>query len=129
MTSRTATAFLSTPREEVFAFLSEIENLPRWATEFARELRNDGQQVTVINGLGEFVVAIEAEPDTGVIDIYAGPDPDHMALFPTRVIPLPNGGSAYSFTMFQDATVPDDLFESQYQSLLRELDNLRRAFG
>jgi hypothetical protein len=31
--------------------------------------------------------------------------------------------------MFQAAEVPDELFESQYASLLREFDNIRLEFG
>ena len=41
------------------------------------------------NGLGEFVFRIEADPRTGVIDMFAGPQPDGLALFPTRVVALP----------------------------------------
>lgn len=39
MISRTVTVVLDAPKEEVFGFLSRVENLPQWATEFARELR------------------------------------------------------------------------------------------
>ena len=41
MRSRTVTTVLPAPKREVFAYMSEIENLPEWATEFARELRRD----------------------------------------------------------------------------------------
>jgi hypothetical protein len=30
--------------------------------------------------------------------------------------------------MFQGPEMPDELFESQYQSLLREFENIRREF-
>jgi hypothetical protein len=82
----------------------------------------------VVNGLGEFYVSIDADRDTGVIDMYAGPTETELALFPTRVVALPAGGSAFSFTMFQGAEMPDELFESQYQSLLREFENIEREF-
>jgi hypothetical protein len=80
----------------------------------------------VVNGLGEFYFTIAADEQTGVIDMYAGPTEDELALFPTRVVPLPGGRSAYTFTMFQAPGMPDDLFESHYQSLLREFDSLHR---
>ena len=41
MINRTVTTVLDAPKEEVFAFLAEIENLPEWATEFAHELKYD----------------------------------------------------------------------------------------
>jgi hypothetical protein len=129
MQTRTVTTVLEAPRDEVFGYLSEVENLPRWATEFARELRYEDGWAKVVNGLGEFYFTIDADPDTGVIDMYAGPSPDELALFPTRVVELADGATAYSFTMFQQPGMPDELFESQYSSLLKEFDNIRREFS
>ena len=129
METRTATTILSAPKTQVFDYLSRIENLPAWATEFARELRYEDGKPKVVNGLGEFYFAIDADPATGVIDMYAGPAEDELGLFPTRVVGLPGGASAFTFTMFQAPGMPDELFESQYRSLLRELENLRARFG
>lgn len=124
MLSQTVTAVLDAPRDEVFAFLSDVDNLPLWATEFARELRHDGEHTVVVNGLGEFVFSIDADEETGVIDMYAD-----GALFPTRVVPLDADRSAYTFTMFKAPGMPDELFESQHRSLLREFDNIRDRFA
>jgi hypothetical protein len=129
MQTRTVTTVLEAPREEVFSYLSKVENLPEWATEFARELKYENGHAKVVNGLGEFYFTIDADPDTGVIDMYVGPSPDELALFPTRVVELPGGASAYSFTMFQQPGMPDELFESQYASLLKEFDNIRRELS
>jgi hypothetical protein len=124
MLSQTVTAVLDAPRDDVFAFLSDVDNLPLWATEFARELRRDGDRTVVVNGLGELAFSIDADEETGVIDMYAD-----GALFPTRVVALGAARSAYTFTMFKAPGMPDDLFDAQYRSLLREFDNIRRRFG
>ena len=129
METRTATTILSASKTQVFDYLSRIENLPAWATEFARELRYEDGKSKVVNGLGEFYFVIDADPATGVIDMYAGPAEDKLGLFPTRVVGLPGGASAFTFTMFQAPGMPDETFESQYRSLLRELENLRARFG
>ena len=129
MQARTVTAVLDAPREKVFRYLADVENLPTWATEFARELRFEDGKAKVVNGLGEFYFSIEADPDTGVIDMYAGPTEEELALFPTRVVGLPGGKVAYSFTMFQGPEMPEELFESQYEALLREFDNIRDRFA
>ena len=129
MISRTVTAVLDAPQGDVFDYLSRVENLPEWATDFARELRFEDGKAKVVNGLGEFYFRIEADPATGVIDMYAGPSEDELALFPTRVVGLEAGRSAYSFTMFKAPGMPDDLFESQYESLRREFDNIRGRFA
>jgi hypothetical protein len=101
MRSETVTAILTAPQKAVFTYLSDIEKLPRWATEFARELKRDGDEYKVVNGLGEFFFEIKADPDTGVIDMFAGPSKDQMAIFPARAVALPDGRTAFSFTMFQ----------------------------
>jgi hypothetical protein len=129
MQERTVTAVLDAPKDHVFGYLSQIDNLPRWATEVARELRYEDGKAKVVNGLGELYFSIEADPETGVIDMYAGPSENELSLFPTRVVELPGGRSAFTFTMFQAPGTPDDLFESQYQSLLREFDNIRRELS
>jgi len=99
---------------------------PLWATEFARELKYEEGKAKVVNGLGEFYFTIEADPSSGVIDMYAGRTEGDMALFPSRVVGLGPCKSAYSFTMFKAPDASDELFESQYRSLQREMDNIRR---
>jgi hypothetical protein len=100
-----------------------------WATEFARELRRQGEDYKIVNGLGEFYFEIKADSQTGVIDMFAGPAKDQMAIFPTRVVALPDGSTAFSFTMFQGPEMPDQLFESQHESLKREFTNIQAAFA
>jgi hypothetical protein len=127
--ARSVTATFRAPREEVFRYLADVERLPEWATEFARELKVVDGRHKVVNGLGEFFFEIRADKESGVIDMLAGPTDDQLALFPTRVVGLPGGGSAFTFTMFQAPGMPDELFESQHASLLREFENLERRFG
>jgi hypothetical protein len=129
MRSESVTTVLDAPAEDVFAYLSRIDNLPEWATEFARELRWENGKAIVRNGLGEFLFRIEAEPGTGVIDMFTGPTADELALFPTRVVALRGERSAFTFTMFQGPGLSDELFESQHASLLRELEGLQARFA
>src|SRR5437764_10260805 len=81
MKSETVTTVVPAPRKAVFEYISDIKKLPEWATEFARELKRDGEDYKVVNGLGEFYFEIKADPQTGVIDMFAGPSKDHMAIF------------------------------------------------
>jgi hypothetical protein len=129
MNHHTLTTTFGAPRDEVFAFLADIEKLPEWATEFAREVKLVDGPYKVVNGLGEFFFEIRADRASGVIDMLAGPSEDSLALFPTRVVALPNGGSAFTFTMFRGPGQPEEQFEGQFESLRREFDNLERRFG
>jgi hypothetical protein len=128
MRNATVTTVLDAPQPEVFAYMADIRNVPEWATEFARELRREGEDYKVVNGLGEFFFTIDADPSSGVIDMYAGPTKDGMAVFPARAVSLPDGRTAFSFTMFQGPDMPDELFESQHESLKREFANIERRF-
>jgi hypothetical protein len=129
MRTATVTTVLDAPAERVFDYLAEVENLPEWATEFARELRREGDDYKVRNGLGEFFFTIRADRATGVIDMLSGPAKDAMALFPTRAVGLPDGRTAFTFTMFQAPDMPDELFEAQHASLQRELAGLERLIA
>jgi hypothetical protein len=129
MRSETVTTILSAPQQQVFEYMSDIERLPQWATEFARELKREGEDYKVVNGLGEFYFEIKADLETGVIDMFAGPTKEQMAIFPTRAVPLPGGHTAFSFTMFQGPDMPDETFEAQHQSLKREFTNIEAAFA
>jgi len=129
MRSETVTTVIPAPQTAVFEYLSDIEKLPEWATDFARELKRDGEDYKVVNGLGEFYFEIKSDPHTGVIDMFAGPTKDQMAIFPTRAVALPDDNTAFSFTMFQGPEMPDQLFESQHQSLKREFTNIEAAFA
>jgi hypothetical protein len=129
MRHQTVTAAFTAAPDEVFAYLADIEKLPEWATEFARELKLVEGHYKVVNGLGEFLVELRADADSGVIDMHAGPNEDALLCFPTRVVATPTGGSAFTFTMFQAPGQPDDQFESQHAALLREFENLEQRFG
>jgi len=124
MRSETVTTVLPVSQERVFEYMSDIRNLPEWATEFARELREEDGEYRVVNNLGEFLFEIRADERTGVIDMYAGPTREQLAVFPTRAVALPDGSTSYSFTMFQAPGMPDELFESQHASLKREFENI-----
>ena len=129
MKHHTVTTTFAAPPDEVFAYLADIEKLPEWATEFARELKLVEGRYKVVNGLGELFFEIRADRGSGVIDMLAGPSEDSLALFPTRVVPLGDGGSAFTFTMFQAPGQPEEQFEGQFASLRREFGNLERRFG
>ncbi|HWT23113.1 MAG TPA: SRPBCC family protein [Solirubrobacteraceae bacterium] len=120
------TTVLNAPQAQVFEYLADVEHLPEWATEFARELKREGDDYKVVNGLGEFFFEIRADRASGVIDMLAGPTKRDMAVFPTRAVALPDGRTAYSFTMFQGPGMTDELFEAQHASLRREFANIER---
>ena len=63
MRHQTVTPTLATPPDELFAYLADIEKLPEWATEFAREQRLVDGRHKVVNGQGEFKTVGDETPE------------------------------------------------------------------
>jgi hypothetical protein len=129
MNNRTVTIFVAATKDSVFDFLSKVENLPVWATEFCEELKKDGKHYKVVTSAGELFFKIESDRKTGVVDMFAGPTLDRMGIFPCRVVAIPGGATTISFTFFQPPDMPDEIYERQYKSLLIEMDGLKKRFG
>ncbi len=128
MNSKTATLVLHAPKESVFSFLSNVENLPKWATIFCRELKIVDGKCKVVTPSGELFFEMVSDKKTGVIDMFAGTNERQMGIFPVRVIDLSNGACVILFTMFQTPGMSDEQFVAQYQSLLEEFENIKRIF-
>jgi len=126
MNSKTTALFLPTPKERVFSYLSAIENLPMWATEFCLELKPVEGKYKVVTPMGEIFCEIAHDERTGVIDFFTGPDEGAMGILPVRVLDLPGGSSVTLFTMLQSPDTSKEQFDGQFKSLLRELENIKR---
>ena len=127
MNTSTHTLSLSASKEEAFAFLSRIENLPKWATQFCLALSTDSEgRYKVVTPQGELFFRIEADPRTGVIDMYGGPTEDQLAYWPARVVARPGHGSLFVFTAMQYPGVSDDAFAAQCAGLELEFESVRR---
>jgi hypothetical protein len=125
MQTSTHTLPLAAAKEKAFAFLANVENLPKWATAFCLRLTRDAAgRWKVVTPEGEIFFRIAADPATGVIDMYGGPSEERMAYWPARVVERP-GGSLFIFTAFQYPGMPDDVFKAQCDGLLREFEHIR----
>ena len=129
MNSKTATIMLHAPKDRVFSYLSDVTNLPKWATVFCKEIKMIDGKTKIVTPMGELFFEIESDKKTGVIDMYAGPNEKQMSIFPARVIDMPGGASVILFTMFQTPGMTDEQFNAQYESLLKEFDNIKREFA
>lgn len=127
MKTRTMSVTLSADRDAVFAFLSDLENLPRWAPLLCRTLRRDGRHWRARTPGGEDYIALLAEARTGVIDLLLGAQPDEMALLPLRVVGQSHG-AAVTGALFQSPDWADELFEQYHAALLAGLRGLTTLY-
>jgi hypothetical protein len=127
MRTSTHTLPLTTTKEKAFAFLSDIENLPKWATVFCKELKRDGKgRYKVVTPRGEIFFRIEADARTGVVDMHGGPSEDQMSYWPARVVERPGHGSLFIFTAMQYPGISDEAFAAQCAGLEHEFPLIER---
>jgi len=129
MTIRTVHLTLAAPREPVFNFLADIENLPLWAGEFCARPELRQGRWWAYTAAGEMVVDLESSAGTGVIDLRAGPAPDRLGLRPIRVLALAACRTLVSVTLLPAPGMSAEQAERWYRSLLADLRGLRLRFG
>lgn len=124
MRSNTEHVTINVDHRQLFAFLAEPRNLPKWAVGFCEAIRREGERWLVHTRQGELAIRYVTHPGMGIIDFYVSVAPGTETAAFSRV--LPNGdGSEYVFTQFQTPGMPDDVFEGQVRALREELVVLR----
>jgi hypothetical protein len=124
MRADTKTISIQAKSDKVMAFLTDPENLPRWAVGFAKSVRPDGDRWIVTTGGGEMGIRIVAERSLGVLDFYMSPAPGIEGMAASRVVPA-GDGVEYVFTQFQAPGMPDDVFAKNVGALTHELTVLK----
>jgi hypothetical protein len=107
--SRTLSVSIDCPPGTVYDFVSNPENLPKWATAFCHTVRKADAEWIVDTPQGPAKVRFSDRNQLGVLDHYVNPAPGVEVYMPMRV--LANGaGSEVIFTLFW---LPD-MSEEQY---------------
>ena len=109
---------------QVYAFVSDPENLPQWATAFCLSVRRSGDEWIVGTPQGPVRVAFVAENDFGVLDHVVTLASGIAILSPMRVVA--NGaGSEVVFTLFQPPGMSDAEFAADAAMVERDLGTLK----
>jgi hypothetical protein len=111
---------------DVYAFTSQVENVPRWAAGLARGVeRVDGEWVGD-SPMGRVKIRFARPNDLGVLDHDVVLPSGETVHNPMRVVP--NGaGSEVTFTLFRRPGVSDDEFRSDAAAVRKDLDTLKRV--
>jgi hypothetical protein len=103
---------------QVYEFVSNPENLPKWARAFCRSVRRSEGDWIVETSDGPMRITFVEQNEFGVLDHYVSPAPGLEILNPMRVVP--NGsGSEVIFTLFQSP----DMSEEEYSEDLRLVEH------
>lgn len=92
MRSHHVSRVVPAPPERVYAYASDIENLPDWAAGLAQSaVIHDGDELIVSSPMGEVRVRFVARNDFGVLDHDVKLPSGRVVSNPLRVVTHPNG--------------------------------------
>jgi hypothetical protein len=129
MNINTLTVTVSAPRNIVFNFLADIENLPKWSGGYCEGITLQRGRWWAFTADGEQVVDIESNVGTGVIDLRAGPKPELMTLTPIRVVALSTRHTLISFVLIEAPDRGPEIFERRCRIWREAVKGLPRRFG
>jgi uncharacterized protein YndB with AHSA1/START domain len=129
MTIRTIALTLSAPRDNVFNFLADIENLPKWAGGYYERLTLQRGRWCALTAEGDQVVDLETSAGTGVIDLRSGPLPERLTLMPIRVVALSPRRTLVSVTVIESPDQTAPAFARRYLIWRTAVEGLLRRFG
>ena len=122
--SRTLSISINCHPKKVYGFVSDPENLPRWATAFCKSVRKSNAEWIVDTPQGPMKVRFVEKNDFGVLDHYVNPAPGVEVYVPMRV--LSNGsGSEVIFTLFRLPDMSDEKYAEDIGLVERDLRTLK----
>ena len=121
--SRTLSVSIDADPRAVYGFVSNPENLPRWAPGLCQAVRRVGDDWIVETPQGPLKVQFAAANDFGVLDHrVTGPAVD--VYLPMRVVP--NGaGSEVLFTLFRQPEMSDEQYAEDARLVEDDLARLK----
>jgi hypothetical protein len=123
--SETRTVSIAAPPDTVLDFLADPLTIPRWAPNFARAIRPDGEFWMVDTGGGELRIHVRVSREYGTVDLLR-PGAPHGAQVGAFSRVISNGaGSEFMFTLFFDARASEDAIARQMTVVEEELRTVR----
>lgn len=114
------------PPDQVYAFASNPENLPKWASGLANGVRKEGNEWLADSPMGKIKIRFAEENEFGVLDhdvTLASGETFHN---PMRVIA--NGeGSEIVFTLYRLPGVSDKAFAKDAAIIRKDLEKLKKV--
>ena len=117
--------YIARPPSEVYEFVSDPRNLPRWAAGLSRsEVRRDGDEWIAHAPFGKVRVKFVQPNSLGVIDHDVTLESGVTVHNPMRVVP--NGeGSEFVFTLIRRPDVSDGQFAQDRSAVENDLKTLK----
>lgn len=126
MKSETLNIYIDRSWQEVYEFVSDLMNFPKWAKTFCRSVKkqdNTWYEIETPQGLVRF--RITPRNEFGVVDHYLISPKGAEVYVPMRVVK--NGtGCEMIFTLFQQPGMTDEQFASDRALVEKDLATLKK---
>ncbi len=123
--SKTISVQIAREPAAVYAYVTDLNNLPCWATTFCKSIRKEQTGWLMETSLGTLAIRLAPENSLGVLDHYLTPPGGEMLYVPLRVVA--NGTeSEVLFTLFRLPGVSDANFAADAALVRQDLDSLKR---
>lgn len=111
--------------QDVYRFVSNGENVPKWAAGLGSGAQRAGNEWLIEGPLGKVKVRFAPANDFGVADHDVELEPGVVVHNPIRVVPNA-AGSTVIFTLLRRAGVTEQQFADDESAVARDLATLKR---
>lgn len=119
---------IAAPAADVYAFVANAENLPRWAAGLSQStVTRDGDGWVVDSPMGRVFVRFAPLNSYGVVDHHVTLPSGEVVYNPLRVVANDRGCDVV-FSLFRRDGMSDEEFVDDARRVQADLDELRRLF-
>jgi len=114
---------INRPADQVYEFVSNPENLPKWAAGLSGSIKNVNGDWIAESPMGRVKVKFADKNKSGILDHDVTLPSGAKVYNPMRVFPN-NDGSELIFTLYQRPDMSDQMFTEDVKAVIRDLDKL-----
>ena len=119
---------INRPANQVYEFVSNPENLPKWATGLSGFIDNVNGEWIAESPMGRVKVKFADKNTSGILDHDVTLPSGAKVYNPMRVFPN-NDGSELIFTLYRRPDMSDKMFAEDVKAVTRDLEKLKTLLG
>ena len=116
--------FIKTDPKTVYDFVSNLENLPRWASSTFPSIKEMNGEWVIETPHGQNKVMVAERNDFGILDHHVRLTSGVEVYVPMRVVKNGNG-SEVMLTVFQTSEMTDEGFAKDIETVEKDLNHLK----
>jgi hypothetical protein len=124
--STSLTVSINRDPRTVYQFVSNLENLPKWASKAFQSIKQVNGEWIAETPQGSAKVVLAKRNDFGVLDHYVSPSSLGVEVYvPMRVVKNGTNGSEVIFTLFYASNMLEEKFAQDLKMVEQDLKNLK----